>query len=104
MMVIAAVVVGGTRITGGHGTMIGTVLGVLLIAIVQNNLIMLGIPTHYQTFVVGLADGYWGYLPTPAQHELGGYETWLSTNNVELKASEKIVSELLKQFSLIKTK
>lgn len=56
-----------------------------------------------QTFVVGLADGYWGYLPTPAQHELGGYETWLSTNNVELKASEKIVSELLKQFSLIKS-
>lgn len=57
-----------------------------------------------QTFVVGLADGYWGYLPTPAQHELGGYETWLSTNNVELKASEKIVSELLNQFSLIKSK
>ena len=57
-----------------------------------------------QTFVVGLADGYWGYLPTPAQHELGGYETWLSTNNVELKASEKIVSELLNQFSLIKNK
>lgn len=54
MMVIAAVVVGGTRITGGHGTVIGTVLGVLLIAIVQNNLIMLGIPTHFQTFVVGL--------------------------------------------------
>ncbi len=54
MMVIAAVVVGGTRITGGHGTVIGTILGVLLIAIVQNNLIMLGIPTHFQTFVVGL--------------------------------------------------
>lgn len=54
MMVIAAVVVGGTRITGGHGTVIGTVLGVLLIAIVQNNLIMLGVPTHFQTFVVGL--------------------------------------------------
>lgn len=57
-----------------------------------------------QTFVIGLADGYWGYLPTPAQHELGGYETWLSTNNVERKASEKIISELLKQFSLIKSK
>lgn len=54
MMVIAAVVVGGTRITGGHGTVIGTVLGVLLIALVQNNLVMVGIPTHYQTFVVGL--------------------------------------------------
>lgn len=54
MMVIAAVVVGGTRITGGHGTVIGTILGVLLIAIVQNNLIMLGVPTHFQTFMVGL--------------------------------------------------
>jgi simple sugar transport system permease protein len=54
MMVIAAVVVGGTRITGGHGTVIGSVLGVLLIAIVQNNLVMVGVPTHFQTFVVGL--------------------------------------------------
>jgi simple sugar transport system permease protein len=49
MMVIAAVVIGGTRITGGHGTVIGTFLGVTLIALVQNNLIMLGIPTHFQT-------------------------------------------------------
>jgi simple sugar transport system permease protein len=54
MMVIAAVVMGGTRITGGHGTVIGTVLGVTLISLVKNNLIMLGVPTHYQTFVVGL--------------------------------------------------
>ncbi len=54
MMVIAAVVVGGTRITGGHGTVLGTILGVLLIAIVQNNLVLVGIPTHLQTFVVGL--------------------------------------------------
>ena len=54
-----------------------------------------------QTFVIGLSNGYWGYLPTPAQHELGGYETWLGTNNVEYKASEKIVSELLNLFSLI---
>jgi len=54
MMVIAAVVVGGTRITGGHGTVLGTVLGVVLIALVQNNLIMVGIPAHLQTFVVGL--------------------------------------------------
>lgn len=54
MMVIAAVVIGGTRITGGHGTVIGTILGVALIALVKNNLIMLGIPTHFQTFVVGM--------------------------------------------------
>ncbi|KZL92387.1 ribose transport system permease protein RbsC [Clostridium magnum DSM 2767] len=54
MMVIAAVVIGGTRITGGHGTVIGTVLGVLLIGLVSNNLIMLGIPNYWQTFAVGL--------------------------------------------------
>lgn len=54
MMVIAAVVIGGTRITGGRGSVMGTVLGVVLIALVQNNLIMLGVPTHFQTFVVGI--------------------------------------------------
>ncbi|MEA4853180.1 MAG: ABC transporter permease [Christensenella sp.] len=54
MMVIAAVVLGGARITGGHGNVIGTVLGVALISIVQNNLIMLGVPTYWQTFVIGV--------------------------------------------------
>lgn len=54
MMVIAAVVIGGTRITGGHGSVLGTILGVTLIALVQNNLIMLGISSHFQTFIVGL--------------------------------------------------
>ncbi len=53
MMIIAAVVVGGTRITGGHGSVSGTILGVILIALIQNNLIMLGVPTYWQTFVVG---------------------------------------------------
>jgi simple sugar transport system permease protein len=54
MMVIAAVVIGGTRITGGHGKVIGTVVGVLLITLVSNNLIMLGIPNYWQTFALGL--------------------------------------------------
>lgn len=54
MLVIAAVVVGGTRITGGYGSVFGTILGVVLIALIQNNLIMVGVPTEWQTFVVGL--------------------------------------------------
>lgn len=54
------------------------------------------------TFVVGLANGNYGYLPTPAQHQLGGYETWYTTNRVETKASEKIVSTLLEMFSELK--
>ncbi len=42
------------------------------------------------TFTIELANGSYGYLPTPEQHELGGYETWLGTNLVELEASTKI--------------
>ena len=54
MITIAACVIGGVRITGGHGVVPGTVLGVLLITLVQNNLNMLGIPTSWQRFAVGL--------------------------------------------------
>ena len=50
------------------------------------------------TFVVSLANGTNGYLPTPPQHKLGGYETWLGTNRVEPEASVKIVDALLDQF------
>lgn len=54
MIIIAACVVGGCRLTGGHGNVGGTILGVLLITLVQNNLNMLGVPTCWQTFAVGL--------------------------------------------------
>lgn len=47
------------------------------------------------TFVVSLANGAYGYLPTAAHHELGGYETWLGTNQVETQAAAKIVDALL---------
>ena len=50
------------------------------------------------TFTIELANGSHGYLPTPNQHELGGYETWLGTNRVEKEASVKIVSKLLEMF------
>lgn len=47
------------------------------------------------TFTIELANGSNGYLPTPAQHELGGYETWLGTNRVEREASVKITAQIL---------
>jgi hypothetical protein len=47
------------------------------------------------TFVISHANGHYGYLPTPEQHALGGYETWLGTNFLEIEASVKIVSRLL---------
>ena len=50
------------------------------------------------TFTMELANGSYGYLPTPEQHEVGGYETWLGTNKVEKNASRKIVAEIMKLF------
>jgi neutral ceramidase len=48
------------------------------------------------TCVVGLANGYNGYLPTPEQHELGGYETWRCRwSYLEPNASRKITSTLV---------
>ncbi|HBU12317.1 MAG TPA: ABC transporter permease [Clostridiales bacterium] len=54
MMVIAAVVLGGTAITGGVGTLTGAMLGTVLISIVQNSLILLGVPTFWQGFFLGV--------------------------------------------------
>jgi neutral ceramidase len=50
------------------------------------------------SFTIELANGGYGYLPTPEQHALGGYETWLSTNRVEKDASRKIVAALMGLF------
>ncbi|HWB09415.1 MAG TPA: neutral/alkaline non-lysosomal ceramidase N-terminal domain-containing protein [Pirellulales bacterium] len=47
------------------------------------------------SFMVSLAHGYYGYLPTPRHHDLGGYETWMGTNRLEKQASEKMLAELL---------
>jgi neutral ceramidase len=47
------------------------------------------------TFTISLANGAYGYLPTPEQQEVGGYETWRGTNLVETGASPKIVNTLV---------
>ncbi len=52
-------------------------------------------------FTIELANGSYGYLPTPEQHEVGGYETWLTTNKVQKDASRLIVSELMDLFGHI---
>jgi simple sugar transport system permease protein len=54
MTVIAAVVLGGARVTGGLGTLTGAMLGVALMTIMANSLILLGIPTYWQRVFTGL--------------------------------------------------
>lgn len=48
-----------------------------------------------QAWLVSLNHGYYGYLPTPRHHALGGYETWLGTNRLEVHASDKMLATLL---------
>ncbi len=54
------------------------------------------------TFTIELANGHYGYMPTPEQHELGGYETWMGTNQLEKDASRKMVAALLEMFARMK--
>ncbi len=46
-------------------------------------------------FLISLAHGYLGYLPTPRQHDLGGYETWPGTNRLEREASDRMLKEVV---------
>lgn len=50
---IAAVVLGGTAVTGGRCSLLGTVLGVLLLRLVQNGLLLIGVPSLWQPVVTG---------------------------------------------------
>ena len=49
-----------------------------------------------KTFTIELANGYGGYLPSPQQHQLGGYETWPARSSfLELQAEPKIQQALV---------
>jgi hypothetical protein len=55
-------------------------------------------------WMISLNHGYYGYLPTPRHHELGGYETWLGTNRLEVHASDKMLATLLDMTASMKAK
>ncbi|MEM8924801.1 MAG: ABC transporter permease [Actinomycetota bacterium] len=51
---ITAVVIGGTSLFGGRGTMIGTLLGALIVVVVENGLALAGLDQAYRVLAVGL--------------------------------------------------
>lgn len=53
-------------------------------------------------FMIELAHGYFGYLPTPRHFQLGGYETWIGTNRVEPQAADMLLETLLEMTTELK--
>jgi ribose transport system permease protein len=51
--ILAAVIIGGTALTGGRGSVFGTFVGVLLLGMISNGLVLKNISTFYQPVVVG---------------------------------------------------
>ncbi|MEO1226883.1 MAG: ABC transporter permease [Pseudomonadota bacterium] len=52
--VIAATIVGGASLSGGEGTILGTIFGVLIIGVLRNGLVLLGISPFFQELMIGL--------------------------------------------------
>ncbi len=54
LQAIAAVVIGGTSLVGGKGSIIGTVIGALIISVLNNGLQIMSIPQEWQNVILGL--------------------------------------------------
>lgn len=54
LQAIAAVVIGGTSLTGGKGSIVGTVIGALIISVLNNGLRIMSIPQEWQNVILGL--------------------------------------------------
>ena len=50
---IAAVVIGGTSMSGGSGTMVGTLIGAFIMSVLKAGLSSMGLQAHWQTFITG---------------------------------------------------
>jgi ribose transport system permease protein len=54
MMAIAGAVIGGANLFGGEGTIVGTIIGSLIIATIQYGLVLLGVSPFYQYVAIGI--------------------------------------------------
>jgi len=54
LQAIAAVVIGGTSLAGGRGSIVGTVIGALIISVLNNGLQIMSIPQEWQNVILGV--------------------------------------------------
>ena len=52
--IITAVIIGGTSLNGGAGTIFGTILGALLMNVLSSGMNLVGVSAYWQKFVMGL--------------------------------------------------
>lgn len=74
LTVIAAVVLGGARITGGYGSVAGSLLGVLLVTLINSGLILVGISPFWQQAVLGLLILIGTGIPAYQARKFGGVD------------------------------
>lgn len=53
MTILAAVIIGGTSMFGGKGTIVGTAIGCLMLAVISNGLVMIKVSSYWQTLIFG---------------------------------------------------
>jgi ribose/xylose/arabinose/galactoside ABC-type transport system permease subunit len=53
LTILAAVIIGGTALTGGRGSVVGTLVGILLLGVIGNGLVLENISSFYQPVVTG---------------------------------------------------
>ena len=78
LYVIAAVVVGGTSLSGGRGSMIGTLVGAFIIAVIQNGMNLMEVESYSQKIVLGtiILGAVWADRTRRSE---GGAESWRSS-------------------------
>ncbi len=54
LQAIAAVVIGGTSLSGGKGSIVGTVIGAMIIAVINNGLQIISVPQEWQNVILGI--------------------------------------------------
>jgi ribose transport system permease protein len=54
LQVIAAAIIGGTAVSGGSGTVVGAMLGALIVAVINSGLVYFQVPTTYTDLITGL--------------------------------------------------
>ena len=65
---ITAVVLGGTSLFGGRGTIIGTLIGALIIGVVRNGLVLMGVASSTRSS----SPASWSSSPWPSTRSRGG--------------------------------